>query len=480
MKGLQSARQVAPVFAVSLSLAAWASFSPDGGMEPVVSQVRLELGQDAVKISSVADELRVNERLAGILKKPLTADSAVQIALMNNRGLQAEYNVLGVSEANYVEAFLPPVVPFVSVERVLDEWELSVERGLAIGLIELATWPKRRSIASTDFAAARARAVEATFRTAADTRRAYLRAVGARQRVRYLERARQTASLVAELTTKLGETGAATKAAQARASAFYAEVAAELARARLDADRMREALTRQLGLWGPQIEYSIPSGLPKLPKIKSVEAAETQAVQKRVDLVAARLELDSKAKELGLENATSYISLLELTGTGTTERTREDGRSQTDDTQSLELHLIIPIWDLGETKRRRAAQTYMESVNRMVELAVNIRSEAREAYRSYRATHDIAVQYQSRVIPLRDIIDEEALLEYNGMLIDITDLLEIERESINSNIAAIDARLEFFIAETDLKASIIGGVGGDSGAGSRATGQAVAADAAGH
>jgi outer membrane protein TolC len=66
------------------------------------------------------------------------------------------------------------------------------------------------------------------------------------------------------------------------------------------------------------------------------------------------------------------------------------------------------------------------------------------------------------------------------MLIDITDLLEIERESINSNIAAIDARLDFFVAETDLKASIIGGVGGDSGAGSRATGPAAAADAAGH
>jgi outer membrane protein TolC len=243
---------------------------------------------------------------------------------------------------------------------------------------------------------------------------------------------------------------------------------------------MREALTRQLGLWGPQIEYSIPVSLPKLPRIKPVEDIEMQAVQKRVDLVAARLELDSKAKELGLENATSYISLLELTGTGTTERTREDGSSQTDYTQSLELHLIIPIWDLGETMRRRAKETYMEAVNRMVELAVNIRSEAREAYRSYRATHDIAVQYQSRVIPLRDIIDEEALLEYNGMLIDITDLLEIERESINSNIAAIDARLDFFVAETDLKASIIGGVGGDSGAGSRATGPAAAADAAGH
>ena len=43
-------------------------------------------------------EARVDE----LLRRPLTADGAVQVALLKNRGLQAAFNDLGVSEAQYV------------------------------------------------------------------------------------------------------------------------------------------------------------------------------------------------------------------------------------------------------------------------------------------------------------------------------------------------------------------------------------------
>ena len=64
-----------------------------------------------------ADAVAVRSRVDRLLAKPLTADAAVQVALLNNRGLQAQYNELGVSEAEYVEASLPPS-PTVSIERV--------------------------------------------------------------------------------------------------------------------------------------------------------------------------------------------------------------------------------------------------------------------------------------------------------------------------------------------------------------------------
>jgi outer membrane protein TolC len=473
---------ISPSLAAVLLLGACASFTPDGGMAPVASRVSLELGKDAVKITSVADELGVSQRVEALLAKPLTADAAVQVALLNNRGLQAEYNALGVSEAEYVAATLPPIVPAISVERALTEWEFGIERSLAVGLVKLATWPKRRAIAATNFEAAQYRAIEATFRTAADTRRAFYQAVGARHRVGFLEQARQTASLAAELTGKLGETGAVTRGAQARASAFYAEVSAELAKARLDADRAREALTRQMGLWGAAAaDFKLPSNLPKLPKIRSVAEVEAEAVRRRVDLIAARLELDTIARELGLTNATRFLSVLEITATGTTEWVRHDGETEREETGSLELHLEIPVWDLGETNRRRAVETYMQAVNRLVERAVNVRSEAREAYRAYRATHDIARQYQSRVVPLRKLIEEESLLEYNGMLIDVLELLNTERETIDSNVAAIEAKRDFFIAEVDFQAALIGGGGSSGGSGAETGGTAAAvADAGGH
>jgi outer membrane protein TolC len=473
-------RNLVSVAVLAALLGACAKFSPDGGMTPIASRVSLELGKDTVKITSAADELGVGQRVTALLAKPLTADVAVQIALLNNRGLQAEYNALGLSEADFVEATLPPITPAIALERALTEWEFGVERSLAVGLLELATWPKRKAIAATEFQAAQYRATEATFRTAATTRRAFYSAVAAKQRIAFLERARSTASIAAELTTKQGETGATTKVAQARASAFYAEVSAELAQARLEADRAREVLTRELGLWGAAADFKLPGSLPNLPKIRTAEQVEAEALSKRVDLIAARLELDATAKELGLTNATRFISVLELTGTGTTTWTREDGERERETSRSLELELQIPIWDLGETNRRRAVETYMQAVNRFIELAVNVRSEAREAYKAYRATYDITRQYQNRIIPLRRTIDEETLLEYNGMLVDVFDLLTSSRESIESNIAAIDAKRDFFIAQVDFQTAIIGGGGASTGGDSGGEEEAEVAEAGGH
>ena len=120
---------------------------------------------------------------------------------------------------------------------------------------------------------------------------------------------------------------------------------------------------------------------------------------------------------------------------------REASRSRT-----LELEIEIPIYDFGQSKVALAEQTYMQAANRLAEKAVNVRSEAREAYTSYRASYDIARQYQNSILPLRKIIQDEALLHYSGMLTDVTELIVDARSRILSNVAAINARRDFWIA----------------------------------
>ena len=104
-----------------------------------------------------------------------------------------------------------------------------------------------------------------------------------------------------------------------------------------------------------------------------------------------------------------------------------------------------------------------QAANRLAEKAVNARSEAREAYTAYRANYDITRQYQNNVLPLRKIIQEQSLLQYSGMLNDVTDLITDARNRILSNVAAINARRDFWIAHPDFKhARIGGGAGGGS------------------
>ena len=84
---------------------------------------------------------------------------------------------------------------------------------------------------------------------------------------------------------------------------------------------------------------------------------------------------------------------------------------------------------------RQAEQTYMLALNRLAEKAVNVRSQARDAYRTYRSTYDIASHYQREILPLRKIISDETLLRYNGMLVDVFTLLAEARQRILSTVS---------------------------------------------
>jgi hypothetical protein len=171
------------VAVAGLALGGCAKFSPDGGMTLVAEQTSGILGKDAVKMRTEDDSAGAQARVRSLLSKPLTADAAVEIALLNNRALQAAYNELGASEAEMVEASLPPA-PSLSLSNMTGAG-FEIERQLAEDVLALFTLPRRREIAEDQFRAAQMRAVAATLRTGADARRAFHRAV---------ERLRKTSS----------------------------------------------------------------------------------------------------------------------------------------------------------------------------------------------------------------------------------------------------------------------------------------------
>jgi outer membrane protein TolC len=106
---------------------------------------------------------------------------------------------------------------------------------------------------------------------------------------------------------------------------------------------------------------------------------------------------------------------------------------------------------------REAEQTYMQAVNRLAQKAVNVRSEAREAYRNYRTSYDIAGHYQRDVLPLRKIISDEMMLRYGAMQVDVFTLLLEAQQKLNANAAAADALRDFWLASTDLSTAMAGG-----------------------
>ena len=78
------------------------------------------------------------------------------------------------------------------------------------------------------------------------------------------------------------------------------------------------------------------------------------------------------------------------------------------------------------------------------------------AYDSYRSAYDLARHYRNEVVPLYQNITEESVLQYNGMLIGVFDLLAAARAQSASVLRAIEAERDFWRADAALKASLLG------------------------
>jgi outer membrane protein TolC len=466
---------VAAALGLAVSLAGCSGFSPDGGMAAVQDIAGAALGKDVAARRSPDEEDAARTAVQRLLRRPLSADAAVQIALFNNRDLQAAYSELGISEAALVKASLPPS-PTFSLSDIAGGGAFEFERQIVVSILALATLPARVEIAGDRFRQAQFKAALATLRLAAQTRRAYYQAVAARALVRFLEEAAATAQSAAQVSRRLGESGAISKLDQARDQAFYADLTAETATARRRAVAAREDLVRRLGLWGGDLGFRLPDALPPLPRRPHAPAnVEAEAVARRVDLQMARIEAEVLAKSYGLTGATRFINLLDAGGAAKT--AREPGGSDFTE-RGGRVELQVPLFDFGEVRLREAEATYMQAVNRLLAQAVKVRSEAREAYQSCRAAYDIAAHYHRDVLPLRKIISEEMLLRYNAMQVDVFSLLAEARQRIASNTAAITADRDFWLAETDLGAVVTGGF--DAAVTDSSIPSVAAASAAGH
>ena len=436
--------------AAALVLAGCASFSPDGGMGTVSDLTRERTGQSVSAQRTQGDADSARTRITEILKEPLTADSAVELALLNNRGLQASFSQLGIAESDLVQAgrLRNPVFGFGRL--ALGGGALEIERSIMFDVLSLLTMPMARQVQQLDFEQAQFQAAFDAVGIASETRRAWFGAVAAQELVKYFQQVKEAAEVSDELGKRMLAAGNFNKLAQMREQAFHADATAGLARARQQAVVERERLTRLLGLSVEQPGFRLPERLPDLPKEPTEPGdAERTAIEKRLDVLMAQRSMEATARSLGLTQATRFVDAFEL---------GYQNRSETGEPRAngYAVELALPLFDFGSARTRRAEATYMQAVHRTAELAVTARSEVRESYSAYRTAYDLARHYRDEVVPLRKRISEENLLRYNGMLIGVFELLADAREQVRSVTGYVQALRDFWIAETDLQTALTG------------------------
>jgi hypothetical protein len=436
-----------------LLLSGCASLSGDGGFGAAAAISEQRTGARA----SVEGRLPRNDddtrALAAVVNKklqqPLAADDAVQVALLNNRGLQATYWSLGVAEADLVQAgrLQNPVLDF---KRSHGGGEVAIERTLTFNLVGLITAPMASRIEGRRYEQTKLLVANEALKVATDTRRAWVEAVAATQVADYAVQVEASAQASAELAERMRKAGNWSALDLAREQAYHAQTVAEVTHARKAAVAAREKLTRLLGLSGEQaVAYRLPDHLPDLPAApRELADIEQVAVSERLDIQAARLDTEQTASTLGLTRTTRFINVLDLGAVRNT-----DGAAAT---RGYELSLEIPLFDWGSARVARAEATYMQSVNQLAQAAVHARSEARESYADYRASYDLARHYRDHVVPLRKQISEQTLLRYNGMLMSVFELLADAREQASAVSGYIGALKDYWTAQANLEAALGG------------------------
>jgi len=442
-------RTAAALLAGSL-LAGCATFSEDGGFGIVRDTVKERTGQMPRWVRTDDDASSVRARTQEILAKPLTADDAVQIALLNNPGLQATYAELGIAEADLVQAGRGPNLRLHWLRTKVGNDVAKVEESFGFDLLGILLIPARQKMESRRFERVQAEVTAEVIRVAAETRKAWILAVAAAESARYLGQVKDAAETGSELARRMAATGNWSKLNQMREQSFYADTAAQLARAKHSAQAERERLARLMGLWGGDLLFQLAERLPDLPASpRDGVEMEARALEQRLDVRAARREAEWVADSLGLVRATRFINALEV------------GRARTKEGQDpfaygYVIGIEIPIFDWGTARVARAEATYMQAVHRVAEVAINARSEVRDAYSAYRSNFDLARHYRDEIVPLRKRISEEMLLRYNGMLTGIFELLADSREQVGAVSAYLAVLRDFWIADADLQASLSG------------------------
>jgi outer membrane protein TolC len=434
-----------------LILSACAAPNPDQAYDTLRQFTEQHTGQTLRWQRNAQERDDAAQQVRKILQEELHADSAVQLALLNNQSLQARLYELAIAEADYAQA-AHIANPGFSFSRLHGGTQVEFDRSLSLNLLQLLSFPLTREMEAQAKEQTRLEVANDILKLVADTRVAYYTALAAQQSLQYAQQIQDVAEAAADLASRMRMAGNFSELQQAQQQIFYADATLNRLHAQQQLVRSREALTRLLGLSDAEGSYRLPDRLPDMPTaIIPMPAMEQQAITQRLDVQMAGLHSAHLAKNLGLVQSTRWINVFELSGVNNTldDHSRQYG---------YQVTLELPLFDWGEARVAKAEARYMQALRNTASIGLHARSEVREMYAMLQSKHAAVMEFRNQILPLKKKIAEQQLLHYNGMLVSVFDLLADARGQMLSVNEAISAERDFWIAQSNLQMSMLGSV----------------------
>jgi cobalt-zinc-cadmium efflux system outer membrane protein len=445
----------AAVGAVAIALPGCAA--PDASVDRVQSTVSERTGQRLHWDRGGPEDAQIEQGVHDLLRRPLTAERAVQVALLSNRELQARFEEIGIAQADLIQAGLLSNPNFATSIRLPDRSPsgTNVEYSIAQNFLDLLVMPLRKRVAAAQVAEAETRAADQVLRLAAEVKIAFYTAQARQQLLGRLRVVTETNETAADFAKRLHDAGNTSDLDLANQQGSYEQSRLEVAQSELQLRRDRERLNRLLGVWGADTNWTMADHLPELPgRESSLQNVESRAIAQRLDLHAARMRLNLIGQSLALRTRTRFLPAEIKLGVDT-ERD-PDGQRLTGPTLDLEL----PIFNQGQGAIAKLTAQYRQAQRELEAMAINIRSEVREARDQLVAARDLTSDIGQRLLPTQQQALKLTLEQHNFMLKSAYDLLLAKQNEIVAERSYIEAWRDYWIARAELERAVGGNLSG--------------------
>jgi cobalt-zinc-cadmium efflux system outer membrane protein len=417
-----------------------------------------------------------SEKLHSLLNRKLTADDAVQIALLNNRDLQALYSDLGVAQADLVQAGLlgNPIFDAAVMFPVSGGGRPDLELGAAMNFLNIFYIPLRKRVAAARFEEVKTRLAGSVLDFAGRVRTAFYTYQSDQQMLELRQTIVQALSASLEIARRLSEAGNITDLDFARERAQLETAKLALRSAEIAVRQSREELNMVMGLWGEQIQWQSDGRLPDIPEQPvPTKDIERRALEQSLDLANARQRIAATGEQLGL---TRWTTLLPELSAGP-QAERNDGEWEI----GPRLDFPIPLFDQGQARVGRGVAELRRARQEYYGAAVRVRATARALRDRVEGARDRALYYRDILLPLHERIVNEAQLQHNAMQLGPFQLLRAREQQIQTAVDYIESLRDYWLARGDVEQILSGRLPNSRLGSNRSTsGQSETLDSEGH
>ena len=421
-----------PLLAVTVSACATA---PEEQDQAAISGLLLD--RKAVTVG------KGDEPLAQMMAKPMTLDSAVQMAMVKSPSLGLIYGQLGLDQADVLEA-LEIANPRLGLSSLSAGGSTTEVQSLTLPVADLILLPARLDLAKQARARARYQLASALLDVQLDVESAWYQAVAAEQAALMRNAVASALQTSADLAERYFNAGNITELdlSHEQAVASQAQIAAQ--QAQVSAKAARANLNSLIGLSPVDHSWSLGSALP-LPAENDdpVDELQSLALTHNLSLMAANQDLAIWDRVTATRRATRWLGDTAL-GLGR-ERDPEGVRAS-----GPNLDLELPLFNQGQAKTARLNAERDLAKAQSAQIRLNLSHQIAARADELQRRRQVIALHSNDLIPQRQTIVARSQEQQNYMLLGIFGLIEAKTQEYEAYEGYIEAVRDFWLARVEL------------------------------